>query len=265
MDKFDIVIPLGKNDISVIDKQLNYTIKNVIGFRYIYIIINSCMMSNELLITNIKKHILKTKTKIMIVKEDLYPFNINTVSSFHGESKRNGWYLQQLLKLYAGRVIPNILPRYLVIDTDTFILKPMSFMEGNICKYNYGTTYHEPYFVHMNKLHPSLKGMIQDMSGICHHMMFETKYINKLFDMIEKYHNDKFYNVFLDKVVEYQLSGASEYEIYFNYMILKHPTKIIIRKLNWADVITLDNIDDYDYVSYHWYRRSNTNQTLIKH
>ena len=37
-------------------------------------------------------------------------------------------------------------------------------------------------------------------SGICHHMMFETKYINEMFSKIEAKHGDLFYNVFLKKV-----------------------------------------------------------------
>ena len=33
MDLFDIVIPLGLNDLSVIKEQLSHTKKNVVGFR----------------------------------------------------------------------------------------------------------------------------------------------------------------------------------------------------------------------------------------
>ena len=259
MNQFDIVIPLGQNDISIIDKQLGYTIKNVIGFRYIYIVTNSSIIENTVLMDSIGEHNANTHANthanIIIINEGIYPFTIKTVGSFHGESKRNGWYLQQLLKLYAGHVIPNILPRYLVIDSDTLFLKPISFIERNMCKYNYGDQFHSPYFIHMGKLHPSLKRRIPTMSGICHHMMFETEYTNKLFNIIEHYHRDKFYNVFLNKVVEYQLSGASEYEMYFNYMLAVHPHKIIVRKLKWENVSTLDNINDNDYISYHWYRR----------
>ena len=254
MNQFDIVIPLGSNDIPVISIQLEYTIKNVIGYRHIYIVTNTDLMKNQVLIDCIKKHIFN-KIKIIPVKEDLYPFNIVTVTKYHGKSKRNGWYLQQLLKLYSGYVIPGILERYLVIDSDTFFLKPISFIDNKVCKYNHGSQYHTPYFLHMKRLHPSLNRMISNMSGICHHMMFETKYITELFNMVEKYHKNKFYNIFLSKVNINELSGASEYEIYFNYMILKHPYNIIIRKLNWANVSTLDNIEEYDYVSYHWYRR----------
>jgi hypothetical protein len=87
-------------------------------------------------------------------------------------------------------------------------------------------------------------------------MMFETKYINELFEIIETQHKDTFYNVFLKSVSEKSGSGASEYEIYFNYMLKYHFDKIQIRKLNWINVSNLDLDSDVDYISYHFYNRS---------
>ena len=56
----------------------------------------------------------------------------------------------------------------------------------------------------------------KNKSGICHHMIFETKYIDELISGMEKNHNDLFYNIFLKTVTDKEGSGASEYEIYFN-------------------------------------------------
>ena len=45
---------------------------------------------------------------------------------------------QVLVKIkYAGIVIKNILDKYLVIDSDTFFLKPTSFIKDGKCLYNY--------------------------------------------------------------------------------------------------------------------------------
>jgi hypothetical protein len=101
-------------------------------------------------------------------------------------------------------------------------------------------------------------------SGICHHMIFEKKYINKLINKIEENHNDKFYNIFLKMVTDVNGSGASEYEIYFNYIFKNYSDKVEIRKLNWCDSNTLntdtdtdtDNDNVVDYISYHWYLRT---------
>ena len=241
---FDIVIPVvNSNDTSVIKKQIKYTQKNVIGYRNIYLICYDPSIRMDGCIT---------------INENIFPFNIETVAKCHGKLERNGWYLQQLLKLYAGKCIPNILDRYLVIDSDTFFLRQTTFVENNKCLYNYGTEYHKPYFHHMEKLDKDFTRIDNKKSGICHHMMFQKKYVGEIMKKIEKTHNDLFYNVFLKLVTDTNKSGASEYEIYFNYMLKFYPNKIKIRKLEWENVCQINNLENnnnLDYISYHWYLR----------
>ena len=241
-DKFDIVIPVGPHDENLIKKQLVFTKKNIIGFRNIYLICYDNKLNFEDCIT---------------IDEKIFPFNLDTVKKYHGELDRNGWYLQQLLKLYAGIVIKDILDKYLVIDSDTFFLKPTIFLKNNNCMYNYGIEYHKEYFRHMKRLSSNFFKMDKKKSGICHHMIFETKYIKEIFNLVEKKHNDKFYNVFLKLVNKKHRdkSGASEYELYFNYMLKNHNDKIILRKLKWLNTKRVKKYKNYDYVSYHWYLR----------
>lgn len=54
------------------------------------------------------------------INENIFPFSLDTVCKFHGKINRNGWYIQQLFKLYALTTIPDILDTCLVIDSDTF-------------------------------------------------------------------------------------------------------------------------------------------------
>jgi hypothetical protein len=235
---FDIVIPVGPKDKLIIEQQIKYTKKNIIGYRNIYLICYDPSITIDGCIT---------------IDENIFPFNIETVSKYHGKLDRNGWYLQQLLKLYAGKIIPNILDRYLVIDSDTFFLKPTTFVENNKCLYNYGKEYNKSYFYHMKKLDKNLIKIDKNKSGICHHMIFEKKYIDELMSKIEKNHNELFYNIFLKTITDIKGSGASEYEIYFNYMLKYNCNKIQIRKLNWKDMKKLEINNNYDYISCHWY------------
>lgn len=237
---FDIIIPVGPKDVDIVEKQVEYTKKNIIGYRNIYIIHISDKLQLDGCIT---------------ITEDMYPFNLGTIRKYHGIQERNGWYLQQLLKLYSGFVIPGILDKFLVIDSDTFFIKPTEFYKDNKCLYNFSREYHPPYFAHMERLLPGLHKVDSSKSGICHHMIFEKKYLKELFDKVEELHGDKFYIAFLKCVVEYNTSGASEYEIYFNYMLDNHSDKIVVRELRWENTrgIVLDK--GYDYISYHWYNR----------
>lgn len=237
---FDIVIPVGPNDINQINNQIEYTKKNVIGYRNIYIV----SYDPKIILGG-----------CIIIDESIFPFTINDVATYHGKHSRNGWYLQQLIKLYAGFVIPDILDTYLVVDSDTYFLKPTHFIEDGKCLYNPGTEYHIPYFEHMKRLNNTFQRVDRSMSGISHHMIFQKKYIMEIIDLIELEHGRPFWIVFLEKVVDIYDSGASEYEIYFNYMLWYNPDKIKVRRLNWMNVSDINQYFDLDYVSWHWYRR----------
>ena len=237
---YDIVIPVGPSDYDIITKQILYTKRNIIAYRNIYIISRNDISPIE---------------GCIMINENIFPFTLETVEKSHGKQKRNGWYLQQLLKLYAGRVIPGILDNYLVIDSDTFFLKPTKFMEGGKCLYNYGSEYHKPYFRHMSRLHSSFKKVYPAMSGICHHMIFQKIYIDEIFNLVEVSHSMPFYQVFLDKVTEITGSGASEYELYFNYILQNQLNNITIRALEWNNVSKLSNNPKYHYESVHHYNR----------
>jgi len=242
--KFDIVIPVGPNDINFIDKTLELNKKNIVNYRNIYIITKTKLIFD----------------KCIIIDENEFPFNLNTIKQYLGDNDRCGWYLQQLIKLYASFVIPNILDNYLVIDSDTVFFKPTTFFDNDIPLYNFGTEYHMPYFIHMINLHPTFF-KVNNMSGICHHIIFQKYILNDLFKIVEEYHNNnkKFYQIFLESIEKKEIlgSGTSEYEIYFNFLQKNYPNQYKIRPLKWENVTNLVlNNNELDYVSCHWYMRN---------
>ena len=243
MANIDIVIPVGPNDMNHVEVVVDCCKKNL-KFRKIFLI---CFDNVNI-------------DGCEFISEDIFPFSKTDVSKLHGENPRNGWYLQQLLKLYAGTVIPGILNDYVVIDCDTFVLKPIEFVENGKYLFNTSDEYHSPYFVHMNKLHPSLK-KVSYSSGITHHMIFSTSILNKMFSLVETYHGNihPFWYIFLDCVDlslrRVNTSGASEYELYFNYMLLYHSNLTKIRNLDWQDCGTVNLNADKDYISVHWWLR----------
>ena len=244
---FDIVIPIGPDDVTVFHKQIEYTKRNIVGYRNIYLIIFDARIKVDGCIT---------------IDEKMFPFSKEDIVKFHGNTRRQGWYLQQLFKLYSGIIIPDVLEKYLIIDADTFFLKPTTFIENGKSLFNTSNAFHKPYFEHMNILHKTLVKKINNVSGICHHMLFDTHCIKQLFELVEKEHNDVFWNVFLKSVniANFEFSGASEYELYFNYMLEYHSDKMEIRELKWKEIGNVDNINeysynDYHYVTSHWYWR----------
>ena len=239
---FDIVIPIGPNDINLCNKMIEYTKKNIIGYRNIYLISFDPKITYNDCIT---------------INENIFPFNKEILKKYLGNNDRIGWYLQQLFKLYSGFIIKKILNNYLVIDADTFFLKHTTFFKNNLPLYNISNEFHHPYFEHMSQLHPLLQKQ-NNHSGICHHMMFQTNIISELFKLVESHHKEKFYIIFLNSINKNNIlgSGSSEYEIYFNYLHIFHKNKFSIRELKWKNSDNLNNNHgDYNYISYHWYMR----------
>ena len=241
--KFDIIICHGPNDDDMLNINIEYNKKNIVGYNITH---------NDKLI----------RDDCIVIYEKIFPFTLEDIKNYiKSTNNRYGWYLQQLLKLYAGKVIPNILDYYLVIDCDTLFLKPTTFFINNIPLYNVGNEYHEPYFKHMKLLDKSLVKQIKP-SGICHHMMFSKNIVNELMTMIERNKNNLFWKVFLECVHpnNYNSSGASEYELYLTYLCIYHKDKMKLRCLKWCNTnklnLTINDIKlNMDYISYHWYMR----------
>jgi len=246
MGSFDIVIPLGPNEISRIHDQIQYTKKNVIGYRNIYIV--TCNLDIQL-------------EDCIIIDENIFLFKEYIKRQFNKDAncqKRVGWYYQQLIKLHSGQYITDILDNYLVIDADVFFLKPLIFMENDKPIFSTGNEYHTPYFEHMDVLHSSFTKVYPN-SGICHHMLFNKGKLQEMFTIAEEYHHKPFWQIFIDSVspIHQPHSGASEYELYFNYMVKNYKNNIIIRDLCWNNISSnnvnlqkiSENSENYDYVS----------------
>jgi hypothetical protein len=253
MSSFDVVILVGPNDKNIIAQQLQYTRKNVTGFRNIYLV---CFDTGIDIDTD---DFIDIDT--IIIDERIFPFNHDDIFCYIGPSTRNCWYFQQLIKLYCGLIIPGILGTYLIIDADTFFLKPTTFVnDDNQWLFTPSNEYHTPYFDHMKQLHPSLKREIPSVSGISHHMVFKTEYIKDLFLMVCQYHNtNDFWRIFLSCIdpMYRSLSGGSEYEIYFNY-VTQYKSGYKIRELEWENVSSHPNTftdSQLSYVSWHFHIR----------
>ncbi len=223
---------MGPNDYQNIYAHISYCKKNIKDYRNIYII------------TAIELNIEDT----IVINEKSFPFKKEDINI---RADRNKWYFQQLLKLYSF-TIPGILDNYLVIDADTFFIKETEFFENGIPLYNIGTEYNQDYFTHNQLLHPTFT-RASEHSGICHHMMFNKFYIQEIFQLVSPEDPDSFWKVWISKVNPTHWSGASEYELYFHFMMKYHNDKIKIRPLKWDNLTFLSTVTDLDYISIHWY------------
>ena len=99
------------------------------------------------------------------VCEDAFPFKKSDIDTLFRRPERSGWYLQQLLKIYAPLVLTQLSDTYLIVDADVVFHHPATFIQDNRIQFNVGTEYHIPYFEHMEGLLTSLR-KVNNASGI---------------------------------------------------------------------------------------------------
>jgi hypothetical protein len=212
--------------------------------------------------------------------EKQFPFSLDDVLMTIAKGDRNkgeeffrhhnrpvGWYLQQLLKLYAAFVIPGISSNVLVIDADTIFMNPVKFLnEGHGGLFGFNTI--EPkkrYLKHAKRFLPGYKRIHSEVYSVCHHMLFQRPILEDLFNTVEQHHHTPFWVAFCSCVdLKENKGAASEYEIYFSYAF-NHTDQVGLRKLKWTNSVYLDKMEGfkkrgYHYVSFHSYKRERVQQ-----
>jgi hypothetical protein len=244
---YDIIVCLGPNDDFLLSNIVTNTKLNIINSNKLYIITNSTIRD---------RHINQFNDDVIFIDENNFPFSKDYIDKKFNKPSRSGWYLQQLLKLYAPIIISTLLDNYLILDADVYFHNPVLFFENNKVLLNTGTEHHTPYFEHMKKLDSSLF-RVYNCSGICHLFPVKKKFIYSLINKIELTHKKPFWEVFLDCVDSnhYEFSGASEYEILFNYIILHFPNEYEINNLIWRNTPKITSNFQGHYEACHHYSR----------
>ena len=66
------------------------------------------------------------------IDENIFPFNKEYIDNLFKCPERSGWYLQQLLKIYAPIIINDILDKYIIVDADLRFYNRINFFENRI-------------------------------------------------------------------------------------------------------------------------------------
>lgn len=249
-DPVDVIIPSTEKDLYTLDLCIE-------GIR------NSCDQVRRIIVISDRQ----LTTKAEWFDEKLFPFTKEEVAFYlvgcdqnkaekylSAPEPRVGWYLQQLIKLYAPYVIPGISSNVVHLDSDTIFINPVSFVDQNGGGlYNPGTEYHIPYFKHMDRFLPGQRRLYAQHSGISHHMLLQRCILDDLFEAVESYHNMdlwKAYCLCVDQKDLY-LSGAASDEVYFNFAF-SQTDQVHLRMLKWDNIPTIKTRDYYKNKGYHY-------------
>lgn len=237
---YDIIIPHHKKDSSILPFCIQSVNQYAVGAKTIYVV-----SEEDPEIDN-----------ILWFPESKLPFTKEDVAKYIKYPPRVGWYYQQLIKLYLYEYLPTSASHVLILDSDVIIRKPINFFkDGKICL-SINDEYHEPYFIHMDKLIPGLTG-IPPYSGICHHIMTCREHLQAFLRHVERIHGMFAWMAMLSLVTpeNYKASGMADYELYFSYCLRYFPDEYVIRPLRIVNLKFLNEINDSsaDMVAIHWW------------
>jgi len=221
--QFDAVIPFHAKDLEVLPYCIMGLRTNVSGLRNIYVI---------------SKDEPDDIDDIIWICEDRFPFTkLGVQYLIKSTNGREGWYFQQLLKMYVFDVLDDVLPHVLLFDADCVVCRPITFFSegGQMLIDSSESQNHAAYFEHATKvLGASFEQIDPTLCGITDHMLVYKPHMEEILRKIGEIHpGHEVWQALLQAVdpAQKNLSGMSEYEIYFNYVFKWYPDQYKLRKL----------------------------------
>lgn len=235
-DKIDAVVLTTAKDTRAFVKSIESGLKHLIDVDKFYVVTPH--------VEDLKVHLVNIMSpRIILVDESIFPFSGENISQVMFETVREkgiypmtgssqfekgvwariGWYLQQLLKLYAGRVIG--LGDFVLLDSDLVWFKDIKFFNDTSDskvsvlsstssvatisnppysgrRYNYVTSsqYHGAYLAILERIAgvPFLANQPVHRSGVCHHMVVVQSVMDDLIRRAEEIHGLPFWQVLLN-------------------------------------------------------------------
>jgi hypothetical protein len=265
----DIVIPTHPKDVETLVLCIKQAKKYVANVRRI-IIISPTIIPAAMEISGVE-----------YVPDSAFPFNIEEIAKIFADetiNNRSAWYFQQLVKFYIFEIIPDLTDNVLILDSDVIFLRRHTFVtrDGTINLTISKRESHQPYYEHMAKLFPHIAKANASWSGVSHHSVFNRQIIQHIMKSALDYHTDlcssendtpayNFWRIFLKLVNTSESSGASEYEIYFNYSLILFPEIIRAREIKWYNYgENENNYRDTVFVAVHNWKRAKNWMEIIE-
>ena len=151
-----------------------------------------------------------------------------------------------------------------MLDADTIFLNPVSFEseEGESLFNHFKNKSVQSYLEHAQRVLPFMRPCLENGSCVTHHMLFNRAVLVDLFTYVEATHDEAFWKAFCHcvepKTIKDLWSGASEYQIYFNFVFTRSD-KVKLRRLKASNTLAeltqnrLDalKLEDYQVASFH--------------
>lgn len=210
----DVIIPSAQKDLAI----LPFTIRSVRD--------NAKHPINEIIVIAPQSQriiaLCEKENCKYLNEETVLPFTKSSINYVVDGKDRSGWIFQQLLKLSLDEISST--EYFLVIDADTILIRPHTFLCKGKTFFLYSEEYHLPYFQAYHRL---LGERAQSpVSFVSHYMLFHKPVLYQLKRNIEEQNNMTWYNAIIGSIDKAEMSGFSEYETYGNFMLSYYPDDI---------------------------------------
>ena len=250
--KFDVVIVAGKKDFEILDETLTSVLDFVPDADRYHVVINPADVPNSVVdLRSMSQRqtwkaqkmfhwMTNTNRLLTFTSEEVFPFNVSAIRAT--QPNRQGGpgadiYMQQLIKLYAGKVLG--LKDYLVVDSDLIFYNETTFVHTQGTRTpskQTPTAYSYAWKPQTNsEFADHIKCVFGEnvkhngKSGAVGHMMLSTHVLEDMFKTVETRSKKPFWQAFLSCALEPQ-RPVSEYDAYFQYASALHPATVHLRQ-----------------------------------
>ena len=256
--KVDILVPTCAKDLDTVNEVIQRCRQFIKDVGKIY-----CICPSEVAE--------KVKGVDTIVDDASFPFTKSQVaelieSKIVSINRKVSWYYQQLLKLYAHRVIPGLRSAHMIVDSETLFYNPVSFFFKKDALYCITNEVSQEYRRHAKRMFPDMEFFHPQIGGVCHQMLFRRHVLEDMFDRAAKqYRKEKgkvepLWRIMLLRALEPQnglsIEEYSEYDIYFNYTLYYFSYTSKIANFPWDVTTTIPKTSELLYLTAHAHLRN---------
>lgn len=155
---------------------------------------------------------------ILLNEREIAPIDRSRVIYKPRGVDRSGWLYQQLIKLSCDEICRT--EHILALDADTVLTRPQRLIVEGKVVFSVSDERYQPYYAMIERLLPGTP--IFPFSFVSHHMMFKKEHLRELKKTIQLC-GKKWFEAILEKIDPDEVSGFSEYELYGNYVMSRHP------------------------------------------
>lgn len=236
-NKIDVVVISTASDINTLDLCLNGVKENA---------------------ANVGRVIVVSENKLTDKAEWFdtrnYPFTKEEVNAELSKDVANSEY-EELLRLYAAVVIPELSSTFLVLQPDTIILNPINFEQESFKSFfNLSTLLKSDGKQSIYQLLPDLKkSAYLSANGIFNHMIFKKAIVEDLINSVQGNQRREFWRAYCGTFLPTVEASHSAYEIYCNFMFAKHPASMFpaneteYKSISVFDISAMQPLKDHGY------------------